>query len=270
MAKTIITAAPTGTATESPYLPKTPKDIAEDAIACWKKGAAIVHLHMRDENGIGTMDKERFRETQQRIRDNCDVIINMTTSGEGGASSERRMEHVLELRPEMATFDAGSINLASGDIFDNTATFLQELGKALIQAGIKPEVEIMDLGMLAAADYYRKLGVLQDPVHYQFVLGFFSGTPATPENLVFLQKKLPPDATWSAFGIGIAHLPILFTTLALGGHVRVGLEDNIYYSRGQKCHNVDLVERAVRVIHEYNNEVATPDEARVILGLKKQ
>lgn len=269
MSKTIITAALTGTATKAQYLPMTPKEIAEDAIACWKAGAAIVHLHMRDENGVGTMDKERFRETQQRIRDNSDLIINMTTSGEAGASAERRMEHVMTLRPEMATFDAGSINLSFGGIFDNTAPFLIGLGKALIRAGIKPEVEIMDLGMLSAVDHYRKQGALVDPIHYQFVLGFFSGTPATPENLVFLQRQLPRDATWSAFGIGAAHLPILYTTLALGGHIRVGLEDNIYYRKGETCRNLDLVERAARVIKEFNNEVATPAQARSILGLRQ-
>ena len=273
MAKTIITASLTGTATQSPNIPMTPKAIAEDAIRCWKAGAAIVHLHMRDDNGLGTMDKERFRETQQRIRDNSDVVINMTTSGEADLNNnaeERRMEHIIELHPEMASFDAGSINVINGDIFDNTATFLSKLGKVMIDEGIKPEVEIMDLGMMAAADYYRKKGVLLDPVHYQFVLGFFSGAPATVENLVYLKSKLPKDATWSAFGIGQQHLPILYTTLALGGHVRVGLEDNIYYKKGELATNEQLVSRAARLIKEYNNEVATPDDAREMLGLVKR
>jgi len=179
------------------------------------------------------------------------------------------MEHVLKLHPEMATFDAGSINLSFGAIFDNTATFLTTLGKALIQENIKPEVEIMDLGMLAAVDFYRKKGALVDPVHYQFVLGFFSGAPATPENLVFLQKQLSKDATWSAFGIGAAHLPILYTTLALGGNVRVGLEDNIYYRKGELATNMQLVERAARIIREFNNEVATPADARQMLNLAR-
>lgn len=250
----------------------TPQAIAQDAIACWKAGAAIVHLHMRDDNGLGTMDKERFRETQQRIRDNCDVVINMTTSGEHDLHNnceERRMEHIIELHPEMASFDAGSINVINGDIFDNTATFLKKLGAVMISEGIKPEVEIMDLGMMAAADYYRSQGVLQDPVHYQFVLGFFSGAPATVDNLVYLKNQLPTNATWSAFGIGKAHLPILYTALALGGHVRVGLEDNIYYKKGEYATNEQLVSRAVRLIREFNNEPATPDEARAILGLRK-
>ncbi len=272
MAKTIITASLTGTATQSPNLPMTPKAIAEDAIACWRAGAAIVHLHMRDDRGFGTMDKERFREAQQRIRDNCDVVINMTTSGEfdlKNNSEERRMEHILELHPEMASFDAGSINVVNGDIFDNTTTFLKKLGAVMLREGIKPEVEIMDLGMMAATDYYRSEGVLTDPVHYQFVLGFFSGAPATVDNLVYMKNYLPKDATWSAFGIGKAHLPILYTTLALGGHIRVGLEDNIYYRKGEYATNEQLVSRAARLIREFNNEPATPDEARVILKLRR-
>ncbi len=271
MAKTIITASLTGTATKSPHLPMTPKDIAADAVACWKAGAAIVHLHMRDENGLGTMDKERFRETQRRIRDQCDVIINMTTSGEAdlsAVSAERRMEHIIELHPEMATFDAGSINVATGDIFDNTATFLKQLGKVMIDEGIKPEVEIMDLGMIEAAKYYRGQGALLDPIHFQMVLGFFSGAAATVENLVYMKNRLPENCTWSAFGIGAQHLPILYATLALGGNIRVGLEDNIYYRRGELATNVQLVERAARLVREYNNEPATVQEAKEILGLK--
>lgn len=272
MAKTIITVALTGAATpksKNPALPCTPKEIAADAIACWKKGAAVVHLHMRDDELKGTMDKERFRETVNIIRGETDLICNLSSSGEGGASNERRMAHIIELKPELATFDAASINLANGAIFKNTADFLMELGKAMIENGVKPEVEIMDLGFLAAADYYKAKGALLDPIHYQFVLGFFSGAPATPENLALLKDKLPANATWSALGIGAAHMPILYSAIAMGGHVRVGLEDNLYYSRGVLATNTTLVERAARVITEFGNEVATPDDAREILGLKK-
>lgn len=272
MAKTIITVALTGAATpkaKNPALPCTPKEIAADAIACWKQGASIVHLHMRDDELRGTMDKERFRETVNIIRGETDLICNLSSSGESGAPNMRRMEHIIELKPELATFDAGSINLANGAIFMNKADFLMELGTAMIENGVKPEVEIMDLGFLAAADYYLAKGALKAPIHYQFVLGFFSGAPATPENLALLKGKLPAGATWSALGIGAAHMPILYAAIAMGGHVRVGLEDNLYYSRGVLATNTMLVERAARVITEFGNEVATPDEAREILGLKK-
>ena len=199
MAKTIITVALTGAATpksKNPALPCTPKEIAADAIACWKKGAAIVHLHMRDEELRGTMDKERFRETVNIIRGETDLICNLSSSGESGAPNMRRMEHIIELKPELATFDAASINLANGAIFMNKADFLMELGAAMIENGVKPEVEIMDLGFLAAADYYQAKGVLKAPIHYQFVLGFFCPpTPHGPPSVSALricQSCMPP------------------------------------------------------------------------------
>jgi len=271
--KTIITAALTGAVTPKakvPALPTTPKEIAEDGVRCWKAGASILHLHMRDEEGRGTMDKERFKETVNILRGECDAVLNLTSSGELGVAYERRMAHIIELKPEMATFDAGSINAGDG-IFDNTVEFLYMLGKTLIDNGVKPEVEVMDLGMVSASEHYLKKGVLLAPIHYQFVLGFgFSGAPATPENLLYMKSKIPANSTWSAFGVGGAHLPILYTTVATGGHVRVGLEDNIYYAPGRLTTNEELVARAGRVIREFGNEVATPAETREILGLAKK
>lgn len=271
--KTIISAALTGAITpksKNPNIPCTPKEIAEDAIKCWKAGAAIVHLHMRDDEFRGTMDKERFKETVERIRGESNVVLNLTSSGEINVPFERRMEHIAELKPEIATFDAGSINVLPDGIFDNTVKFLTMLGSLLNENNIKPEVEIMDSGMIAASEYYLSKGVLKAPIHYQFVLGFFSGTPATPENLMWLRSKLAPGSTWSAFGIGAAHLPILYTTIAMGGHIRVGLEDNLFFAPGQLATNLDFVERAVRVIKEFGNEVATSADAREILGLRGQ
>lgn len=271
--KTIITAALTGAVSpksRNPNIPTTPREIAEDGIRCWKAGASILHLHMRDDNFRGSMDKERFRETVNILRNECDAILNLTTSGELGVPDERRWEHVVLLKPEMATFDAGTINAGDG-IFENSVEFLFKLGKILIENGVKPEVEIMDLGFISAAQYYLSKGVLLNPVHYQFVLGFgFSGAPATPENLLYMKSKIPADVTWSAFGTGSAHMPILYTAIAAGGHVRVGLEDNIYYAPGVPATNEMLVQRAVRAVKEFGNEVATPDEAREILGLKKR
>jgi uncharacterized protein (DUF849 family) len=153
-------------------------------------------------------------------------------------------------------------------IFDNTAAFLTKLGTLLNENNIKAEVEVMDLGMIAASEYYLSKGILKAPVHYQFVLGFFSGAPATPENLVYMRSKLPAGSTWSAFGVGPAHMPILYTAIAMGGHVRIGLEDNVFYGPGQLATNLALVERGVRVIREFGNEVATPADARQILGLR--
>lgn len=272
MAKTIITAALTGAVapkSKNPAVPVTPREIADDAIKAWKAGAAIVHLHMRDEDMKGTMDAKRFRETVEYIRDYSDVVINLTSSGELGASTERRMEHILELKPEIATFDAATLNVIPDGIFDNTVGFLTALGKGLKSVNVKPEVEVFDLGSIDATRYFMKNEILDAPVHFQFVLGMFGGAAATPENLVHLKNYLPEGSTWSAFGIGTAHLPILYTAIAMNGHVRVGLEDNLYYSRGQLATNEMLVERAARVVKEFNNEVATPDDAREILGLRR-
>ncbi len=273
MEKVIITAALTGAVTPkdlNPDIPLTPKEIADDAYECWKAGASVVHLHMRDENGIGTMDKERFKETVQLIRErsDCDVVLNLTTSGEAGASDERRMAHLIELEPEMASYDSGTFNWMPSAIFENSPRFLEKLGKAMLDHNIKPEVEVFDSGMLHNALYYVKKEILKTPTHFQFVLGVLGASSARVDDLVFLKNLLPKDATWSAFGIGKDHLPILYATIALGGHVRVGLEDNVYYAKDRPAKNVELVSRAARVIREANKEVATSDDARRILGLK--
>lgn len=273
--KVIITAALTGAITPkeaNPALPITPEEIAEDAYRCWKAGAAIVHLHMRDDNGLGTMDKGIFKKTVDLIRGrtDCDVIINCTTSGDSRASFEERMAHLEYVKPDMASFDAGSFNWMPFGIFENPPQFLEQLGLKMKEVGVKPELEIFDTGFMNIVDYYVKKGVLEPPCHYQFVLGVLGGMEATVKNLVFLRDLLPEGATWSAFGIGKNHLPIMYAALALGGHIRVGLEDNIYYTKGKLATNVMLVERAVRVIREFGKEPATSDEAREILGLRKE
>jgi uncharacterized protein (DUF849 family) len=271
MDKVIITAALTGAMTpkdSNPHIPLTPKNIADDAYRCYKAGAAIVHLHMRDDAGRGTMDAAKFAETAELIRKKCDVIINMTTSGEQDAPDEKRMAH-LYLKPEMASFDAGSFNWMPAGVFQNSPRFLEKLAEVMKGYGVKPEMEIFDSGFMNIVDYYAKKGLLASPVHYQFVLGVLGGMEASVENLIFLYKKLPKDATWSAFGIGKDHLKILYAAIALGGHVRVGLEDCIYYAKGQLTTNEQLVARAVRIIHEFQKTPATPDEARELLGIQK-
>jgi uncharacterized protein (DUF849 family) len=272
MAKTIITAALTGAVTPkeiNPHIPLTPEEIADEAIRCREAGAAVVHLHMRDDEGLGTMDKEKFRQTAELIRaKGSDVVINMTTSGDSRASDETRMAHIAELKPEMASYDAGSFNWMPGGVFMNSPQFLEKLGNVMKDGGVKPEFEIFDSGMMGIVNYFTKKDILATPGHYQFCLGVLGGMAGTVENLIFLYNMLPLGSTWSAFGIGKDHLKILYATLALGGHVRVGLEDNVYYSKGEPASNVQLVERTARIIKEYQNEVATPAEAREILGLK--
>lgn len=272
MTKRIITVAPTGAwpkKKDNPNIPMTPEEIAEDVFECYKAGAAIAHLHMRDDEGNGTMDKSKFEETVKLIKEKCDIILNLTTSGDLNATDETRQAHLKSIRPEMASYDCGSMNWAHSTVFLNTPKFLEELGKTMEEYGVKPEIEIFDPGMIYNAMYYVNKGVLKEPLHYQFVLGAAGGIGATVENLVYLKGLLPKGSTWSAFGIGRAHIPILLTTIAMGGHVRVGMEDNILFSRGELAKsNKQFVERAANIIRESGYEVATSDEARQILGLK--
>jgi 3-keto-5-aminohexanoate cleavage enzyme len=279
MAKTIITAALTGAVTPTGYkIPETPQQIAEDAYNCWKLGASIVHLHMRADDGLGCMDQEKFRETITLIRahEDCDVIINCTSSGASKkhpATDEDRMAHHREVPGiEMGTFDAGTFNWGTMGLFENTGKFLTELASLYLEKGIKPECEIFDYGMLTNVDYFRKQGLLVDPIHYQMCMGVKGAMPATVENLEYLVRHLPSNCTWSGFGVGAGHMPLLFACLALGGHIRVGLEDNVVYGKaddGSKilATNEMLVQRAVDAVKVYGNKVATPAEAREMLGI---
>lgn len=269
----IITAALTGAVTPkeiNEHIPLTPEEIAADAYRCWQQGAAIVHLHMRDDKGLGSMNSALFAKTIQLVREyrDCDVIINCTTSGDSRATDEQRLAPVATLNGiEMASYDAGSFNWMPGGVFVNSPQFLRQLGEILTARGIRPEIEIFDTGMLGVAGYFADQGALRAPLHYQFCLGVPGAMPASVENLLYLSQHIPAGSTWSAFGIGKHHLPIMYATLALGGHIRVGLEDNVYFSKGEKASNPQLVERAAQAVQLFGKRVATPETARKILGI---
>jgi len=272
--KVIITAALAGaypTKDMNPAVPITPKELAEDAIECYEAGAAVVHIHVRDDEGKGTMDYAKFEETVNSIRDaKCPVVINLTTSGEPGADSAKRMAPFIGLRPELASFDAGSMNWGRNNVFLNEPAFLEELGLKMQECGVKPELEVFDMGMLYDSIYYIKKGIIKAPAHFQICLGAPGGMEATTENLLFCVNHLPEDCTWSTFGIGKGALEITYAGIALGGGIRVGMEDNIYYSYGVLAKsNAQFVERTARLVREFNKTPATPDEAREILGLNK-
>lgn len=282
MAKTIITAALTGAVTPAGHkIPETPEQIAAEAYEAWQCGAAVVHLHMRDADGKGVMDAERFKQTIRLIREHkdCDVIINCTSSGDnrvsGGdsAGNAKRMEQFRLLDGiEMGSYDAGSFNWMPGGVFMNTPQFLQELGDLYMERGVKPELEIFDVGMLGVANYFVKKGNLPATNHYQFCLGVLGAMPATVENLLYLVNHIPKGSTWSAFGVGAGHMPIMYAALALGGHVRVGLEDNVIYSKDENGNKIMatnrmLVERAVQAVQSFGNRPATSAEAREMLGI---
>jgi uncharacterized protein (DUF849 family) len=281
--KTIITCAlqgASGNKAANPNTPITPEELAEDAYNCWKAGAAIVHLHMKKDDGLSpSMEVEKFKKTRELIQQKCNVIVNMTTSGEinqikdvavigGFDANDTLRTDVLTLKPEIASFDVATMNFGRS-VFLNTIPFLEKMADRMNEYGVMPEVECFDIGDIRAAEALVKSGHLRAPLLYQFALGIAGGAGATVENLVYMARLIPEGAQWCAFGIGASHLPIMYTTLALGGHIRVGLEDNLYYERGVLATNPQLVERAVRAIEGFGNDVATPDEAREILGLKK-
>lgn len=272
--KTIITVAPTGawpTKENNPNIPLTPKEIADDVYECYKAGAAVCHLHMRDDEGKGTMDKAKFEETVALIKEKCDIVINLTTSGDVVSTDETRMAHIESIKPDLGSFDCGSMNWMHSSVFVNHPKFLEKLGLLMQEVETKPEIEIFDAGMVYNSLYYLKKGVLKSPLHYQFVLGAAGGSTATVENLVYLKSLIPEGSTWSALGIGRGHVPIMLATVALGGHLRVGMEDNVMFSPTELAEsNAQLVKRAADIIRIAGNEVATPDDAREILGLKKK
>lgn len=272
MDKVILTVATTGawpTKNETPYVPLQPEEIANEVYACYQAGASIAHIHVRDDEGQASMDFGKFEKTVLLIRERCDILLNLTTSGGLDLEDDVRMKPFIELKPELASFDCGTMNWAHSTIFVNSPPFLEKLGLKMKENNVKPEIEVFDAGMFYNAEYYLKKGILEAPAHFQFVLGAPGGMAATVDNLVYLKNLLPKDATWSAFGIGKMHMPIQYATLALGGHIRVGMEDNIYYSKGVLAKsNVEFVERTKRLVGELGKRLATSEEAREILGLK--
>jgi uncharacterized protein (DUF849 family) len=284
--KVIVTCAVTGGAAlgkNAQYVPITPAQIAGECIAAAKAGAAIAHVHVRDPaTGAPSMELAYYRETVQRIRDSgVDLILNITTgpgaryappldgsAGPGVKSPEARMVHVLELRPEICTLDVATMNFGPTSAIVNTPDHLRVMGRAIMQAGIKPELEVFDLGHLELAKELLKSGHLPAPPMFQFCLGILGGAPATLPVLQLMSSLVPQDAVWSAFGVGRHQFPIAAHVVQLGGHVRVGLEDNLYLRRGELSKgNAPLVERAVSIIRTLDHDIASPQDAREILGV---
>ncbi|MFV0578053.1 MAG: 3-keto-5-aminohexanoate cleavage protein [Fusobacterium ulcerans] len=274
--KRVITAAITGswpTREQNPNLSITPEEIAKDVYECWKAGAAIAHIHVRNDDGTPSTDFEKYKETIEKIRayKDCDICINITSSGSVGFGDEERIYPLQKLLPEMASYDAGTLNWQHRTIFENHPRFLEKLGTALIESNIKPEIEIFDAGMIYNAIYYMKKGILKAPCHFQIVLGCPGGMANTVENLVFLKSLIPAGSTWAACGIGSGHMPILMTTIAMGGHIRVGMEDNVMWQKGVLAEsNAQFVKRAKELLEMNGLEAATPDEARQIYGLTRK
>jgi 3-keto-5-aminohexanoate cleavage enzyme len=272
MEKLVISVGITGsriTKQQTPYIPILPGEIAQSGIEAWRAGASVLHVHVRDpKTAMGTQDLAIFKEVVGRIRSETDAILCLTTSGIPGRNlpiSERLQP--LSLIPELASFDAGSINMGE-NVFLNPQEFLEALAKEALDRGIKPELEVFEVGMVYTCLKYLEKKLLKPPLHFQFVLGTPNGMPATMKSLLHLTEIIPGDSTWSVIGIGPGQLTMAVIAMAIGGHVRVGLEDNIYYSRGKLAQsNAELVERVVRIAKEFGREIATPQESRKILNL---
>ncbi len=269
MDKLIITAALTGaevTREQNPNLPITPAEIAEAAYECFKAGASIIHLHVRNDDETPTQSGDVYKETISLIKAKCNAIVQVSTGGAVGMSAEERLQPVY-LKPEMATLSTGSVNFGD-DVFMNPPAYLKEFARAMQENGVKPEVEVFDVGMINNALQLVKDGLLAEPLHFDFVMGVPGGIPGTLKNLLHLTESIPAGSTWTVAGMGRHELTLGTAAIIMGGHVRVGFEDNIYYSKGVLAEsNAQLVERIVKVADIQGRAIAKPDETRAILGI---
>lgn len=269
MDKLIITAALTGaevTRTQQPALPIGPEEIAQAAWECAQAGASIVHVHARRADGSSTQEAAAYRAIIEAVRARCDVIVQVSTGGAVGMSAQERLAPVT-LRPEMATLSMGSVNFGD-DVFLNTPSDMAHFLEAMRTHGVVPEFEIFDAGMLGALARWIKRGLVSLPAHVDFVLGVPGAMPGTPEALMYLRSQLPAGLSWTVAGIGAAQLPLATLAIVLGGHVRVGFEDNIYFRRGElAASNAQFVERIAAISRSLDRPLATPDEARALLGI---
>lgn len=287
--KVVLTAAVTGagdTLKKNPYVPVTPKEIADSAIESAKAGAAIAHIHARDPvNGGISHNVDHYREIVERIRESeTDVIINITSGGggdfipnimtpnRGGEGTDiqtpkERHAPIQSLLPEMCTLDCGSLNFGNM-IYMSPTDWLYEQAKLVQASGVKPELECFDTGHIRFANQMIEDGVIDGDPIFQFCLGIPWGAEADAETLLYMKQRVPGNAHWSAFGIGRMQLPMAAQSALLGGNVRVGLEDNIYLSKGVPARNEQLVDRAVTILQGNSQEPMTPQEAREHLGLR--
>jgi 3-dehydrocarnitine:acetyl-CoA trimethylamine transferase len=290
--KVMVSCAVTGSAdtpARNPAVPVTPPEIAASALDAAEAGAAIVHIHVRNpQTTRPSMDPALYREVVERIRaSNSDVLINLTTgpgarfipglddplkpaSGSTLSLPAQRVRHVVELAPEICSLDMGSMNMGN-QVFMNTPPHLEAMAISIRDAGVMPELEVFEAGHLLLAKQMIETGHIKPPGLFQICLGISWGQPATPEAVIYMRNLLPPAAIWFAFGISLHQFPIAAQTVLLGGHVRVGLEDNLYLEKGKFApNNASLVEKAVNIINILGEEAAPPNEARQMLRLPNE
>lgn len=273
--KVIITVAPTGsipTRKDSPYLPVTPEEIAQETQRSYEAGASMVHLHARDpKTGSPASDVEIFRQYMEKIRERCPILIQITSGGGAvtlGLTPEQRLEAVERLKPDSASLNAGSMNFGR-KLFPNTPDVMETFARRMQEIGVKPEFEIYEIGMIHQVGHWiLKPGMADPPYRFSLVMGVMGGIPATIRNLQMMVDDLPEESVWQVIGIGRHQIPLGAVAIAAGGGMRVGFEDNLYVKKGVLAKsNAELVERAVTLAEAMGKQVATTQEARAMLGL---
>jgi len=247
----------------------TPDEIAETAYLCEQEGASVIHVHCRDENENPTSNYDVFKKTVERVRKRTHLIVMVSTSGIAAKFDEERAQP-LRTNPEMASLTTGSLNFAGrkpSTVYINTWETITFLARKMLEKNIKPELEAFDVGFISQGIKLIENGLVKPPAHFQLVMGVDGGVPASPENLIHMRNQLPPNSTFVVAGISKHQLPMTTMAILMGGHVRVGLEDNIYLAKGKLARNEELVAQARHLAEQLEREVSTPDEARRILSL---
>ena len=283
--KVIICAALAGAGTfrnQNPAVPHTPEEFAEESARCYKAGAAMVHMHARDDNGMPTHDIDRIRATHDAIKDKTpELIVNLTSAVGMGATKEQRLAQIVAVKPAMASLNTNTMNFGIVDrgsgqimidfVFENTFTMLQDFGKAMEEDGVKPEIECYDMGGLDNTVLIGKQGIFSDPMNFNFVWGVAGGQHFRPETFVAMMNALPEGANFTTCGVGIEQIPAITLSCMMGGHMRVGLEDNTRMPNGELAKgSYEEVELAVKIASTFGREPATPDEARKVMGIKQK
>jgi 3-keto-5-aminohexanoate cleavage enzyme len=269
--KLIVTVAPTGSVPrkdQTPHVPVTTEEIAADALACEQAGASVLHIHTRDDDQNPSDDPERFAQVVNALSGRTNLILQISTGGRAGVSLDSRRQR-LAVGGEMASLTTGSVNFPNS-AYVNPPDLVEGLATEMKRLSIKPEIEVFDLAMLHNGIALLEKDLISAPVHFNFVMGLRGAMPARVEHLTHLVPFLPPGSTWGVSGVGAGQLPMAVHSILMGGHVRVGLEDNIYFHKGELATNRMLVERIVQISRMLGREVATPDEAREILSLKSK
>ena len=283
--KVIITAALSGAGTyknNNPNVPYTSQEFADEVAKCYKAGAAMVHVHARLDDGTPTHEVDKIRETYDAIRDKTpEMIVNLSSAVGMGKTAEERITQIVEIKPEMASLNTNTMNFGIVDrktgavmidfVFENTFTMLQDFATAMEENGVKPEIEVYDIGGLDNVLMIMKQGMFSTPMNFNFVWGVAGGQKFRPEAFTTLFNALPPNSNFTTCGVGNDEFPAIMQSCLMGGHMRVGLEDNVRVPTGEIAKgSYELVEWAVRVAEILGREVATPDDARAMMGLKKK